>query len=70
MPHFRRNQILTGLLVFWLMSLVTWVTWVVFTNPPEIPATTAGVVATIYALPGIAAALWKWKGDKIQRPGE
>lgn len=66
----RRNQILTGLLVFWLMSLATWVTWVVFTNPPDIPATTAGVVATIYALPPLAVALWKWKGDQIKRPGE
>jgi hypothetical protein len=70
MPYYRRNLWLTALLVLWMMGLVTWVTWVVFTDPPEIPATTAGVVATIYALPGVAVGLWKWRGDKIKGPDQ
>jgi hypothetical protein len=68
MPYYHRNMIMTVVLVVWLLTLVTWVTWVVFTDPPNIPATTASVVATIYVLPGVAAGLWKWRGDKIKGP--
>ena len=66
MPHHVRNLWLTAGLVCWLMGLVTWVTWRVFTDPVEIPAATAGVVATIYALPPLAVALWKWRGGLIK----
>ena len=70
MPHHARNLWLTALIVLWMMTIVTWVTWVAFTDPPDIPAATAGVVATIYALPPLAVALWKWRGDKIKGPGQ
>ena len=66
MPHHARNLWLTALIVLWMMVIVTWVTWVAFTDPPDIPATTAGVVATIYGLPAIAAGLWKWRGGLIK----
>ena len=57
---------LTTLIVLWALGLVTWVTYVVFSDPPNIPPSTAGVVATIYALPALAFGLWQWKGDAIR----
>ena len=67
MPTWRRHAVLTSIIVFWALGLVTWVTYVVFTQPPDIPVSTAGVVATIYALPALAVGLWKWKGDAIRK---
>ena len=71
MPHFRRNQILTALIVLWGAALLTWIVWITFTNPPDIPGPTATLVGSIFGGFGAGLlALWKWRGDKIKGPGQ
>ena len=67
MAWMNQHKILTALIVVWLLGLVTWPTYRVFSeNPPEIAAGTATALATVYGLPAIAVALWKWRGDNIR----
>ena len=67
MPTFKRHIVMTSIIVLWALSLVTWVTYIAFTDPPDIPTGTAAVMATIYGLPALAFGLWKWKGDAIRK---
>lgn len=59
------THILTFLIVIWFLSIVSFATWIVLTNPVEIPLSAVTVLSTIYAIPAIAAGLWKWSGDKM-----
>jgi hypothetical protein len=69
MPHYRRNLWLTALLVVYLLGLLTYLSVYVFIKTPDVPASTATLLGTIYGSIGAGAiALWKWRGDKIQGP--
>lgn len=58
-----KHRIPTALIVVWLLGLVTWPTYRVFSeNPPEITGSTATALGIVYGLPAIAVALWKWRG--------
>ena len=60
-----RTLRLTILAVVWAMILVTGVTWVVFTDPPDVPTGTAAAYATFIGGPLVAViGLYKWARDK------
>lgn len=65
MPYSTRVKTLTLIASIWVMTLVTWITYKVFTNPVDIPGGTAAAYATALGLPAIVFGWFQWaRGDK------
>lgn len=56
----RRVILFTLFLTAYVMGLVGWVTWIVFTNPPTIPGGTAAAYGSLLGLPAVAVGLYQW----------
>lgn len=59
-----KHQIKTTLMVVWMLALTTIITIKVFFDPVDIPTGTAAAFATLFALPGIAVGLYKWRQER------
>lgn len=59
-----RHGLLWGLVLVWAMTLMTVVTWVVFTDPPDIPVSTAAAYATVFGLPSVVFPFVQWLKDR------
>lgn len=58
---FYENGIASIFALLWGLCLFTWVTYVVFTNPVVIPTSTLAAFTTMYGLPTIVIAFFKWR---------
>lgn len=65
MPYSTRVKTLTLMSAVWVMCLVTWISYKVFTSPPDIPGGTAAAYATALGLPALVIGWFRWaRGDK------
>jgi len=60
-----KHRIISGIVILWSLGIVTFVTWAVFIDPPDIKGGTAAALATVYGLPALAVSLVKWRGSLI-----
>ena len=56
--------------MLWGMSLFTWATWIVFTNPPDIPMGTVTAFTSMFALPSAVIGLYKWRNTSRSKTDE
>ena len=62
MPDFfYKHKIVSLLVVIWALGLTSFVTVVVFVDPPDIPAGTVSALGVVFGLPALAVGLWQWR---------
>ena len=60
-----RHKIISALLVIWLMAIVSFVVYQVFScDAIEISGQTAALASTVFGFPALAIGLWKWRNKK------
>lgn len=70
MEWFYKHYVVTTLVLFVFLGLITAVTLKVFFDPVDIPSGTAATFATFFVLPGIVVGLMKWRTKDDRTTGE
>lgn len=55
-----RNRLFRRLLLVWACGLITWVVWVSFTKPPDIPGSTAAAITGVLGLLTVVIGFYQW----------
>ena len=62
-----KYRVLRRIAFLWSLSLVTWVTYQVFTDPPQISAGTATAYGTAVGVLSTVIGFYKWSRFKQER---
>lgn len=55
-----RNRLFRRAMLVWAAALITWVIWVVFTNPPDIPGGTVGALTAVIGVLTSVIGFYQW----------
>lgn len=66
---FNKHKFVRRVMVFWAMSLITWVIWVVFDGPNEITGHVVTALSIVVGLLATVLGFYKWQRahDKVER---
>jgi len=59
-----RYKVFRRLSLIWVLCLITWTTYRVFTSPPDIPTGTATVFGTVIGMLATVVGFYKWERFK------
>jgi di/tricarboxylate transporter len=60
----QHHQLIRRLLLLWAVIIITLVTYIVFTDPPNVPSGTATAYGIVVGLLATVIGLYKWSRDR------